>query len=76
MLLLPDWFRNAPLRPKKALGAPDTGRGSTSNRLRLKRAGWDVLVVWECELRDPEAAFEKVRKVRPGFLRPGAPHPL
>ena len=32
-----------------------------SNRLRLKRAGWDVLVVWECELRDPEAAFGKVR---------------
>lgn len=32
---------------------------------KLRRAGWSVLVVWECELREPERVRSRLRK----FLR-------
>lgn len=33
----------------------------TRNRRRLRRAGWSVLVVWECELHDKQAAARRIR---------------
>jgi DNA mismatch endonuclease (patch repair protein) len=32
------------------------------NRSRLKKEGWRVLTIWECELRDMEKLSAKVRK--------------
>ena len=31
----------------------------TENEQALKRLGWGMLVVWECELADPDAALQK-----------------
>ena len=30
-------------------------------RRQLRRMGWEVLVIWECELREPESTLEKVQ---------------
>jgi DNA mismatch endonuclease, patch repair protein len=35
-------------------------------RNELQRAGWDVEIVWECQLRNPEAVQKKLRR----FLGP------
>ncbi len=35
------------------------------NRSRLRRLGWDVLVVWECQLKSPGALLERISR----FLR-------
>jgi DNA mismatch endonuclease, patch repair protein len=35
-------------------------------RNELRRAGWDVEIVWECQLRNPEAVQRKLRR----FLGP------
>jgi DNA mismatch endonuclease (patch repair protein) len=32
------------------------------NRRRLRELGWKVIVVWECELRNPEAVAETLKK--------------
>lgn len=32
------------------------------NMLALKRLGWKVLVVWECELRNEKALIEKLKR--------------
>lgn len=40
----------------------------------LKAGGWAVLVIWECETKDPDKTAERVRS----FLNPGprkVPHP-
>lgn len=39
-------------------------RRDHANRARLRRAGWDVLVIWECQLKDAERLRDRVR----GFL--------
>jgi len=31
------------------------------NEISLRERGWNVLVVWECELEDPEALVEMIR---------------
>lgn len=31
-----------------------------ANKQRLRRAGWDVLVLWECQTRDPLAVASRV----------------
>lgn len=38
------------------------------NQMALTEAGWQVLVVWECELRDKEQLENKIRE----FLKEGA----
>lgn len=38
-------------------------------RRRLRRLGWEVLVVWECHLKNPRAVEERVA----GFLGGGSP---
>lgn len=30
------------------------------NLLKLKELGWEVLVIWECETRDPDTLIEKL----------------
>jgi DNA mismatch endonuclease (patch repair protein) len=37
-----------------------------ANRARLKRAGWDVLVVWECRLKDTERLRGRLRRFLEG----------
>lgn len=34
------------------------------NRLELRRSGWGVMTVWECEMKDAERLAERIR----GFL--------
>lgn len=34
-----------------------------ANRLALKRLGWRVIVVWECELRNPERLQARLRRL-------------
>lgn len=36
---------------------------------KLSKAGWSVLVIWECEVRDLETLSSRVGR----FLRPGTP---
>ncbi len=36
------------------------------NMSSLHELGWDILVVWECELRNQDAAFDKIKE----FLGP------
>lgn len=31
------------------------------NRRRLRRLGWDVLVIWECQTKDPIAVAKRLR---------------
>ncbi len=33
-----------------------------ANREALEKRGWKVMVVWECELKDPKAVREKLRR--------------
>ncbi len=33
----------------------------TIKRSELQRLGWDILVVWECELRDPSGLRSRIR---------------
>lgn len=33
-----------------------------TNRESLENQGWQVLTVWECELKDPDAVREKLRR--------------
>ncbi|MGZ8212895.1 MAG: very short patch repair endonuclease [Methylosarcina sp.] len=34
----------------------------SENMNLLHELGWDILVIWECELRNQEAAFDKIEK--------------
>ncbi len=36
-------------------------RRDSANRRRLKVAGWDSLVIWQCELRSLEVLMQKIR---------------
>ena len=56
-------------RPKPATNAQfweDKRRGNVlrdkRNRQALRRAGWSILTVWECETRDPEKLRERLTK--------------
>ena len=37
-----------------------------AHRAALRKLGWRVLVLWECEVRTPEAAAAKLRNLRIG----------
>ena len=39
-----------------------------ANRRRLRALGWDVLTVWECQLKNPERLRQRIAK----FLAPSA----
>lgn len=54
------------LHPKGYPGRPDMERDKEA-LARLAAAGWDVLVIWECETKDAEA----LARTLTGFL--GAP---
>lgn len=41
-------------------------RRDRTNRARLRRDGWDVLVVWECQLKDAERLRERIRRFLEG----------
>jgi G:T-mismatch repair DNA endonuclease (very short patch repair protein) len=32
------------------------------NVLKLEKAGWRVFIVWECELKKPEAALDRFKR--------------
>ncbi len=32
-----------------------------SNCLRLKALGWNIIIIWECQLKDPSAVMRRVR---------------
>lgn len=32
--------------------------------VELRKAGWDVVTVWECELKDPECVHQKLQTIR------------
>jgi len=36
------------------------------NQRRLKREGWEVLVIWECELKDTESLKSRLRQFMEG----------
>ena len=50
------------------LGLEIDGSGNVARDRRhaaaLRRLGWRVIVLWECEVRTAEAALAKVRKLR------------
>jgi len=39
----------------------ETRRRDEENQTRLREAGWDVLVVWECQIKDREALADQIR---------------
>ena len=43
-----------------------------ANEAALKDLGWRVLIVWECELKDPEGVMTRIRR----FLGPPGIHQL
>ena len=62
-------------KPKSNLGywLPKLERNRQRDQLHLselKRQGWDVLVLWECDVADPDALAKKLAL----FLNSGAPH--
>lgn len=40
-----------------------TVKRDKSNRAKLRRMGWDVITVWECELEKPEVLARKLSKL-------------
>lgn len=38
------------------------------NRAKLKEAGWHVLVIWECELKEPDLLLKKIDRRLKGTL--------
>lgn len=36
-------------------------RRDAENQRRLRASGWDYLVIWECELKSPEALADRIR---------------
>ena len=40
-----------------------------ANRTALEQAGWRVIVVWECEIRDREALLRRLRTALVGDAR-------
>ena len=43
----------------------DNVRRDKKNRRRLKKNGWQVGVIWECETRDEAAVVKRIQKILP-----------
>ena len=39
------------------------------NARRLRKLGWDVLTIWECQTREPEALKQRLMSLIPLFAR-------
>ena len=63
--------RRTPVTNRKFWQEKRSANASRDRRAvrRLRRAGWRVLVVWECQLRDVDAIAKKLQM----FLRSGKP---
>ncbi len=42
----------------------------SKNRKELKKLGWDVLVVWECQTRNPSLILKKIHRFFPILFSP------
>ena len=40
----------------------DNRQRDAKNRRKLRKLGWDILVVWECQVGDPDQLAERIRR--------------
>ncbi|MCK9391228.1 MAG: hypothetical protein M0Q01_06640 [Syntrophales bacterium] len=50
------------LHPDRSIGCPRTVERDQKNQKELKDMGWNVILVWECELRDLEPLANRLKR--------------